>query len=114
MTTTFQPAFVDYAILALYFAFILGIGVALKRYTRSSTDFLLSGRSIPGMGSWAGVPLRQPRRSGGNRHGRVGSGDAIRLAEVERLQLSLRQETGLRVGPAIYGVEIESVMMVFR
>src|SRR3954449_4804247 len=31
----------------VYFAFVLGIGVALKRYMKSSTDFFLSGRSIP-------------------------------------------------------------------
>ena len=40
-----QP--IDYVILALYFVFVVGIGVALKRYMRSSTDFFLSGRSIP-------------------------------------------------------------------
>src|SRR3569833_2254092 len=31
----------------LYFAFVLGIGFALKRYMKSSTDFFLAGRSIP-------------------------------------------------------------------
>jgi SSS family solute:Na+ symporter len=40
-------ALIDYAILAVYFAFVLGVGWALKRYMRSSTDFFLSGRSIP-------------------------------------------------------------------
>src|SRR5574340_1044583 len=38
---------VDYLILAVYFIFVLGIGVALRRSMRSSTDFFLSGRSIP-------------------------------------------------------------------
>src|SRR5215471_3358696 len=38
---------VDYAILVIYFGFILGIGAALKRYVKGSTDFFLSGRSIP-------------------------------------------------------------------
>jgi len=38
---------VDYIILIVYFAFVLGIGVALKRYMKTSTDFFLSGRSIP-------------------------------------------------------------------
>ncbi|MBV9773445.1 MAG: Na+/galactose cotransporter, partial [Gemmatimonadetes bacterium] len=38
---------IDYVILALYFVFVIGIGFALRRYTRSSTDFFLSGRSIP-------------------------------------------------------------------
>lgn len=47
MVSTFRLAFVDYAILVTYFAFVLGIGFALKRYMRSSTDFFLSGRSIP-------------------------------------------------------------------
>jgi SSS family solute:Na+ symporter len=41
--------FVDWAIILVYFAFVLGIGFALKKYMKSSSDFLLSGRSIP---SW--------------------------------------------------------------
>ena len=44
---TFALAPIDYAILVTYFAFVLGIGVALRRTMRSSTDFFLSGRSIP-------------------------------------------------------------------
>jgi len=31
----------------VYFAFVLGIGFALRRYIRSSNDFFLAGRSIP-------------------------------------------------------------------
>ncbi len=38
---------IDYAILILYFVFVLGVGWALKRYMKTSTDFFLSGRSIP-------------------------------------------------------------------
>ena len=38
---------IDYLILAVYFAFVLGIGFALKRYMQTSEDFFLSGRSIP-------------------------------------------------------------------
>ena len=44
---TIHLAGVDYAILGIYFLFVIGIGAALKRYMRSSTDFFLSGRSIP-------------------------------------------------------------------
>src|SRR6476620_5887687 len=33
--------------MGVYFAFVLGIGVALKRYMRTSTDFFLAGRAIP-------------------------------------------------------------------
>ena len=38
---------IDYAILVVYFAFVIGIGWALRRYVKSSEDFFLSGRSIP-------------------------------------------------------------------
>jgi solute:Na+ symporter, SSS family len=38
---------IDYAILIVYFVFVLGIGWALRRFVRSSEDFFLSGRSIP-------------------------------------------------------------------
>ena len=37
---------IDYAIIGLYFVFVLGIGVALKRFMRTSLDFFLSGRSL--------------------------------------------------------------------
>jgi SSS family solute:Na+ symporter len=37
----------DYAVMAIYFAFVLGIGWALRRRMRTSTDFLVSGRSLP-------------------------------------------------------------------
>jgi SSS family solute:Na+ symporter len=40
-------ALVDYVVLALYFAFVLGIGWRLRTKMRSSSDFLLSGRSVP-------------------------------------------------------------------
>ena len=38
---------VDYLILAVYFVFVLGIGWALRRYMKTSSDFFLSGRAIP-------------------------------------------------------------------
>jgi SSS family solute:Na+ symporter len=39
--------FVDYAILAIYFIAVLGIGFAAKRYIKTSLDYFLSGRSLP-------------------------------------------------------------------
>jgi SSS family solute:Na+ symporter len=39
--------FIDWSVMAIYFVFVLGIGFALKRYMKTSTDFFLSGRSIP-------------------------------------------------------------------
>ncbi len=38
---------IDYAILITYFAFVLGIGFALRRSMNSSEEYLMSGRSIP-------------------------------------------------------------------
>ena len=38
--------FIDYSILGVYLIAVIGIGFALKRYTRSAEDYLLSGRSI--------------------------------------------------------------------
>jgi SSS family solute:Na+ symporter len=39
--------YIDWLIMLVYFAFVLGIGFALKRYMRTSNDFFLAGRSIP-------------------------------------------------------------------
>src|ERR1700736_1811004 len=38
---------IDWLILCLYFAFVLGIGIALKSKMKTSTDFFLAGRAIP-------------------------------------------------------------------
>src|SRR3981189_3046486 len=38
---------IDWVIMAVYFAFVLGIGAGLKRYMKTSADFFLAGRSIP-------------------------------------------------------------------
>jgi hypothetical protein len=60
-------------------------------------------QGFPGTWSyWVGAPA-----------GRGGAGDAIRLPDVERLQLSLRREEGLQIRAGTYGVEVESVALVF-
>ena len=38
---------IDYAVIFIYFAFVIGVGWALKRSMKGSTDFLTSGRSLP-------------------------------------------------------------------
>ena len=38
---------VDWAIMMLYFVFVLGIGFALKRYMKTSKDFFQAGRALP-------------------------------------------------------------------
>jgi solute:Na+ symporter, SSS family len=42
-----QLAAIDYVVMAVYFAAVLGVGWGLRRLTRTSTDFFLSGRSLP-------------------------------------------------------------------
>jgi len=38
---------VDYLLVGLYFAFVIGIGIMAKRQVSTSLDFFLSGRSLP-------------------------------------------------------------------
>jgi SSS family solute:Na+ symporter len=38
---------IDYAIMAVYFVAVLGVGFALKRVMRTSTDFFLAGKTLP-------------------------------------------------------------------
>src|SRR3954465_11885603 len=40
---------IDYLLMLVYFAVVLSVGFMLRRSTKTSTDFFLSGRSIP---SW--------------------------------------------------------------
>src|SRR6187455_1783295 len=42
-----NPTIIDWAIMLIYFVFVLGIGFALNRYMKTTTDFFLSGRSLP-------------------------------------------------------------------
>jgi solute:Na+ symporter, SSS family len=38
---------IDYAVMAVYFVAVLGVGWGLRRATKTSSDFFLSGRSLP-------------------------------------------------------------------
>jgi SSS family solute:Na+ symporter len=42
-----QLTTLDYVVMAIYFVVVLGIGWALRRMMRTSSDFFLSGRSLP-------------------------------------------------------------------
>lgn len=39
--------YIDYAIIALYFVFVVGVGILLKKKIKTSNDFLMSHRNIP-------------------------------------------------------------------
>ena len=45
--TLIDAKLVDYAILVVYFGFVLGIGLLARRHVSDSVDFFLSGRSLP-------------------------------------------------------------------
>src|ERR1041384_4543941 len=45
-TTVARLASIDYVVMVIYFAAVLGVGWGLRRLTRTSTDFFLSGRSL--------------------------------------------------------------------
>ncbi|WP_193612491.1 sodium:solute symporter family protein [Nocardioides lijunqiniae] len=45
--TIISASWVDYLIVLLYFAVVLGIGVVARRQVSDSVDFFLSGRSLP-------------------------------------------------------------------
>ena len=63
---------IDWLIMAVYLVFVLGIGFWLRRSIRTSTDFFLSGRSIP---AWvAGLAFA-----------RQGAGDTDRLFQAIHL-----------------------------
>ncbi len=42
--STIHLSFVDWLIIAIYFGFVLGIGVYLKKFTKSQEDFFMAGR----------------------------------------------------------------------
>jgi len=46
-TFRLDAGFVDYTLVGIYFAFVLGIGVLARRQVSTSLDFFLSGRSLP-------------------------------------------------------------------
>ena len=47
MEMGFTLAWIDYAIMIIYFMFVLGIGWVLKRHMKSASAFLEAGRSMP-------------------------------------------------------------------
>jgi SSS family solute:Na+ symporter len=47
MNSTFNLAWIDYAIMFVYFAFVLGIGWVLKSHMKGAKAFLEAGKSMP-------------------------------------------------------------------
>ena len=47
MNSGFVLSWIDYSVMIIYFAFVLGIGWALKRYMKDANAFLEAGRTMP-------------------------------------------------------------------
>lgn len=47
MELKFDLSWIDYLVMVTYFVFVIGIGWVLKRYMRTSSEFLTAGKSIP-------------------------------------------------------------------
>ena len=72
MNTSFDLAWIDYAIMSIYFVFVLGIGWFLRRFMKDAKSFLEAGRSMP---AWvAGVAFMSTNLGALAMMGMIGSG----------------------------------------
>src|SRR5438309_7533114 len=101
---------IDYAIMGLYFAFVLGIGAMLRRYVHTSEDFFLSGRSIP---AWVtGLAFISATLGGQERIGMGASGAKYGIATSHFYWVGAIPAmlfTGLCMMPFYYGSRARSV-----
>ena len=104
---------VDYLLIGVYFAFVLGIGVMAKTVGLEQPGLLPVGTLAPGVGDRAGLHLGQPRRRRDHRHerqrrqlrhphralllGRCGSSDAVPRRRDDAVLLRLQGPFGARV-----------------
>ena len=116
--TLINASWLDYLMVAIYFGFVLGIGVMARRQVSDSIDFFLSGSLAPGLGHRPGVHLGQPRCGRDHGHvgqrcrdrpadgplllGRCGAGDAVPRRRDDAVLLRLQ-------GPLGPGVHVPSV-----
>jgi hypothetical protein len=68
-----HPSFIDYAILAVYFVVVLGIGFVARLSIKTELDFFLSGRSLPAWitGALAKPVMPEPPETRGEGSGRI-------------------------------------------
>src|SRR6202171_5987231 len=73
-----HPREIDWVIMGVYFVFVLGIGYTLRRHMKTSTDYFLSGRSIP---AWSpGLPALPATRGAQEVIGMAASGAKYGMA----------------------------------
>jgi len=105
---------IDYLVMAVYFAFTLGIGYALKRRVTNSTDYFLAGRSIP---TWvAGLAFISANLGAQEVIGMGASGAKYGLATCHFYWLAVPAMVfvGLLMMPFYYGSRARSVPEYLR
>src|SRR5215218_1427368 len=106
---------IDYAIIATYFAVVLGVGFAAKRYIKSSLDYFLSGRSLP---AWiTGLAFISANLGATEVLGMSANGAQYGVATVNYYWIGAIPATvflGLVMMPFYYGSKIRSVPEYLR
>jgi SSS family solute:Na+ symporter len=110
METLIDADPVDYLILAIYFAFVLGIGVMASRSVSDSLDFFLSGRSLP---AWVtGLAFISANLGAVEIMGMSASGAELGIATVHYFWIGAIPAMlflGLVMMPFYYGSKVRSV-----
>lgn len=114
MTDLVHLRAIDYAIMAIYFAFTIGIGYVVKRQVHSSQDFFLAGRSMP---TWvAGLAFISANLGAQEVIGMGASGAKYGLATCHFYWLAVPAMVfvGLYMMPFYYGSRARSVPEYLR
>ena len=114
MNTGFHLGLVDYAVMAVYFVFTIGIGYAVKRRVHSSNDYFLAGRAMP---TWvAGLAFISANLGAQEVIGMGASGAKYGLATCHFYWLAVPAMVfvGLFMMPFYYGSKARSVPEYLR
>jgi solute:Na+ symporter, SSS family len=110
-----HPSFVDYAILAVYFVVVLGIGFVARLSIKSDLDFFLSGRSLP---AWiTGLAFIAANLGALEILGQAANGAQYGVAAVHYYWLGAVPAMvflGLVMMPFYYGAKVRSVPEYLR
>jgi SSS family solute:Na+ symporter len=110
-----HPSFVDYAILAIYFVVVLGIGFVARLSIKTDLDFFLSGRSLP---AWiTGLAFIAANLGALEILGQAANGAQYGVAAVHYYWLGAVPAMvflGLVMMPFYYGAKVRSVPEYLR
>jgi solute:Na+ symporter, SSS family len=114
MSNLVHLRFIDDVLMAIYFAFTVGVGYMLKRRTRTSNDFFLAGRSMP---TWvAGLAFISANLGAQEVIGMGASGAKYGMATCHFYWLAVPAMVfvGLMMMPFYYGSRARSVPEYLR